>query len=77
MLSGCKNTIRNGYARIMSPGYGITKYPNSINCNWTIIDPEKRQLTLVFDQFDTEKDYDNVTVSNLSLSPISNRKCIA
>ena len=59
---GCNNTIRNGYARIMSPGYGITKYPNSINCNWTIIDPEKRELTLVFDQFDTEKDYDNVTV---------------
>lgn len=48
----------------MSPGYGITKYPNSINCDWTIDDPLQRNLSLVFNNnFDTEKGFDNVTVS--------------
>ncbi|XP_052070616.1 uncharacterized protein LOC127709241 isoform X4 [Mytilus californianus] len=61
--TGCNNTILQGYARIMSPGYGITKYPNSINCDWTISDPLQRNLTLVFNNnFDTEKGFDNVTV---------------
>ncbi|VDI56620.1 Hypothetical predicted protein [Mytilus galloprovincialis] len=61
--TGCNNTILQGYARIMSPGYGITKYPNSINCDWTIDDPLQRNLSLVFNNnFDTEKGFDNVTV---------------
>ncbi|XP_071132432.1 uncharacterized protein [Mytilus edulis] len=61
--TGCNNTILQGYARIMSPGYGITKYPNSINCDWTISDPLQRNLSLVFNNnFDTEKGFDNVTV---------------
>ncbi|XP_048248139.1 uncharacterized protein LOC124151774 isoform X1 [Haliotis rufescens] len=65
--SGCDVTIRSGHAKIESPGYGVSNYPNDINCFWRLLDPQRRELSLIFQaNFDTETSIDQVFVYNTS-----------
>ncbi|KAK6170352.1 hypothetical protein SNE40_018764 [Patella caerulea] len=61
--SGCDVLINSGFAKIESPGYGVTNYPNNVNCSWRLVDPKHRHLSLIFDPgFNTEINSDPVRV---------------
>ena len=48
VISGCDVTFEDTHGVIQSPGYGVsnTKYPNIVNCKWTI--NSKKALRLTF-----------------------------
>ncbi|XP_078494023.1 dorsal-ventral patterning tolloid-like protein 1 [Ciona intestinalis] len=48
---------------ITSPGYP-NNYPNNANCTWRITAPEGMRVQLNFARFDTERDYDILTLFN-------------
>ena len=58
-LPGCDVTVKSGHAKVESPGYGVNNYPNNLNCSWTLVDPELRELSLICDpKFNTEQNAD-------------------
>ena len=60
---GCHVTLTQGYGIIESPAYGVADYNNNLECTWTIVEAQGRGVTLVFEDFTTEKTYDNVKVT--------------
>lgn len=54
-------------AIISSPGYRLGTsftYPPNLQCSWLINNPTDKELAIVFDDnFDTEVDFDILTVS--------------
>ena len=49
---------------LSSPGFGYGKYPNNLQCTWNINEPNGTAVDMIFHFFETEKDYDFVTVTN-------------
>jgi len=47
-----------------SDGSGIGNYANNANCKWVITPPGATQISLDFTAFDTESEYDSITVYN-------------
>lgn len=71
LYSGCNDIIINKEAAIISsPGYRLGPsftYPPNLQCSWQINSPTDRELAIVFDDnFDTEVDFDVLTVSHFS-----------
>lgn len=71
LYSGCNDIIINKEAAIISsPGYRLGPsftYPPNLQCSWQINSPTDRELAIVFDDnFDTEVDFDVLTVSQVS-----------
>ena len=72
LYSGCNDIIINKEAAIISsPGYRLGPsftYPPNLQCSWQINSPTDRELAIVFDDnFDTEVDFDVLTVSHFSV----------
>ena len=62
-FAGCDMLIDSGVTEIISPGFGVSTYPSSVECSWTITDPDQRELTLIFTKFHTEQNFDIVEVN--------------
>ncbi|KAL5018820.1 hypothetical protein ScPMuIL_004542 [Solemya velum] len=61
--TGCNVVITQTAVVISSPGYGVSNYPNSIDCSWNFKSTRNQRVSLVFDDdFDTETRMDVVTV---------------
>lgn len=65
---GCNDIMINKEAAIISsPGYRLGSsltYPPNLQCSWLINNPADKELAIVFDDnFDTEVDFDILTVS--------------
>ncbi|XP_041364224.1 uncharacterized protein LOC121379643 [Gigantopelta aegis] len=73
-MSGCDVTVKSGHAKVESPGYGVNNYPNNLNCSWTLVDPELRELSLICDpRFNTEHNADVLNVHNSSHESSDNK----
>ena len=67
-VQGCKTTILKANGTIVSPSFGITRYPNNQECLYRIKNPKGEPLSLKFDNFDIDTS-DSVQIfdgSNLS-----------
>uniref|UniRef100_A0A8W8MG18 Uncharacterized protein n=1 Tax=Magallana gigas TaxID=29159 RepID=A0A8W8MG18_MAGGI len=67
--AGCNDIMINKEAAIISsPGYRLGSsftYPPNLQCSWLINNPADKELTIVFDDnFDTEVDFDILTIIN-------------
>ena len=60
--SGCDVTLTGSYGVIESPAFGVADYNNHLTCTWTIQEAQGRAITLRFDEFITENNFDNVKV---------------
>ncbi|RUS73172.1 hypothetical protein EGW08_019064, partial [Elysia chlorotica] len=68
-VQGCDLVVRHtDPVLILSPGYGVTKYPALRNCSWTVQGSNARRNLIFLPQFHTEPANDVVKVYN-SLSP--------
>lgn len=56
LLTGCGDFLSKSSGMISSPRFPDYPYPNSIQCDWTIIVPRGKFIRLAFSTFEVEFD---------------------